>query len=105
MAPLNQMVMQPSPLGELFVSMADVVGPSYLTGGVAISANAFALQTFKQVFGGVTQSGTYWVAARSISGPGAATIKLVWFVVATGAEVANATSLVAETVRLMALGN
>jgi len=99
------MVMQPSPLGELFVSMADIVGPVYTTGGFAISANAFALQTFKQVFGGATQSGTYQVVGRSIAGPGAATIKLIWEVVATGAEVANATSLVAETVRLMALGN
>jgi len=105
MAPLNQMVMQPSPVGELFMSMADIKGINpYVAGGVSLSANAFALQTFKMVLGGTSQSGTYWVTGRSIAGPGATSVKIQWFVAATGAE-AGAIDLSAETVRLVAWGN
>lgn len=102
---LQQMVMQPSPIGELFMSAADVKGPNpYAAGGVAVSPQNFGLQSFKAVFGAVTQSGTYFVQGRSIAGPGANSIKLVWSVVATGAE-AGAIDLSAETVRIVALGN
>lgn len=105
MAVLQQMVMQPSPVGELFMSMADVVGPNpYAAGGVAVSPQQFGLQTFKQVIGAVTRSGTYTVESRSISGPGGTSIKLIWAVVATGAE-AGAIDLSAETVRIIAFGN
>ncbi len=106
MATLQQMVMQPSPIGELFMSMADILGPaSYTTGGFAVSPQAFGLQSFKDAIGACTVSGTYQVESRSISGPAATTIKLIWIVVSTGAEVANAVNLSAETVRIIGIGN
>lgn len=102
---LQQMVMQPSPIGELFMSAADIKGPNpYAAGGVAISPQNFGLQSFKAVFGAAAQSGNYYAIGRSIAGPGASSIKLQWFVVATGAE-AGAIDLSAETVRIVALGN
>jgi hypothetical protein len=105
MAPLQQMVMQPSPLGELFVSAADIAGINpYAPGGVAVSPQAFALQSFKTALGACSQSGNYFVLARSIAGPGGASIKLQWFVAATGAE-AGAIDLSAEIVRIVAIGN
>jgi hypothetical protein len=105
---LQQMVMQPSPLGELFTSMADIPGPAAYVGGTpyVLSANAFALQTFKFATGGLAQSGTYGVEVTSIAGPGAATVKLRFFLTTTGAELgAGPTNLSAETFRILALGN
>lgn len=105
--PLQQMVMQPSPLGELFVSMADINGPASYTNGTGnpVSAHAFALQTFKYAFGGISTDGTTNVEFVSPKGPGATTLIARYQVVSTGAEVVNATNLSTKTFRVMALGN
>lgn len=104
---LQQMVMQPSPLGELFVSMADINGPASYTNGTgnAVSPQNFGLQTFKFATGGISTDGTTGIEFKTISGPGATSIIARFYVVSTGAEVANATDLSGKTFRVMALGN
>jgi hypothetical protein len=59
---LNEMLLQPSPLGEVFVSARDVQGPtSYTTGGVTVSANGWAMLTLKALISShLSQDGLYY---------------------------------------------
>lgn len=105
--PLNQLILQPSPLGEVFVSCRDITGPAlYTTGGVQVSATAFALLTLKFLDTSMlTASGTYFVRAKLPRGGGFPTATLVWYTASSGAEVANNTVLSAEFARILAFGN
>jgi hypothetical protein len=108
MAVLQQMVMQPTPLGENFISVADVAGPASYQQGArpVISANTFAMQTVRFVNGmGLSQSGTYYARTVSIPGPAKTSVAVRYFVTATGAEVANGTNLSGEIFRFEAIGN
>jgi hypothetical protein len=72
MAVLNELLIQPSPLGELFVAARDVAGPaSYVTGGQALSPNIFALLSgFKIVLTqGLTQDQLYFTRVYGHAGP------------------------------------
>ncbi len=105
---IQQMVMQPSPVGELFMAVSDIAGPkSYTTGGVKVYANVFALQSLRNVDFNMlsTPSGTYYAMAITPAGPGVAYVTVKWFVTATAAEVGNGVDLSAATVRAMAVGN
>lgn len=96
------------PVGAKLEAFVDVTGPSlYATGGVAISATNMTLggmSTIEYVSGGVSSDGTYYVYGRTPTGNrSSASYKLVWTVVATGAE-AGAIDLSGSTVRLCVRG-
>ena len=84
----------------------DVSGPAlYATGGVSLSVNTCALtNAMFAVAMDLTVSGTYYVRFIAPSGPGVTSWKVKWYVNATNAEVANATVLSAETLRIMMIG-
>lgn len=105
--PLNEMLLQPSPLGEVFVSARGITGPaSYLTGGVTISAKFFALLTLKVLTSAmVSQDGLYFVRFKIANGAGSETATVIWYTAATSVEVANLTNLSASSVKVIAFGN
>lgn len=83
----------------------DHTGPkSYTTGGETLTASRYGLRSLDWVGGGITVSGTYEAKGKTIGTGLRTTYKLVWFVVATGAEVTAATDLSAEKVRLFTVG-
>src|SRR5690242_11966900 len=77
---------------------------SYVQGGDTLTASRYGLRSIDYVGGGLTISGTYEVRGKAIAKGNKTTYKAVWFVVATGAEVAAAVDLSAETVKLFAVG-
>ena len=90
----------------LNVAANDVPGPTaYVTGGVFVSASVLGLNQVKFVQGmDLSSDGLNFVRIISISGQGAPRFKVLWFVNATGAEVANATNLSAKSVRVLGYG-
>lgn len=99
--------------GRSKLGILDHTGPaSYITGGETFPAqssfggpNSLGLSGLNFVSSGHTESGTYYVVPV-FGGKGAikGTIKLVWYVTATGAQVASAVNLSAEVVRLLVVG-
>lgn len=95
----------PDYIGKRFAFAGFGSGPaSYATGG-----DPLALPIYQKYIDSVADthslSGTYIVSARpSATGTSRATWKLVWFVAATGVEVANTTVLSAESVQIMGYG-
>lgn len=102
---VSTLLIQPSPLGENFLAGRVLTGSSsYTTGGVAVPATSFGLQTLKWAASGMlTESGTY--VLYGYVNAGSKTVTYKWTVFATGAEVANATDLSAQTFRAVAIGN
>jgi hypothetical protein len=109
----------PDAFGAHRASMFSVAGPaSYTqytapaTGGqvVAVEPNA-GMKVADYVWGGVTRDGLHRVevvayepaSIRGVTVP-RAQIRLKWYVVATGAEVAGAVNLSTKTVDLFAIG-
>ena len=80
------------------------------TGGQAIAPSNFGLSAgLEGIFPvGLSTSGTYSVHALQLGGlnqgQGNATWALLWYTAATGAQVAGAVNLSAETVRLIGFG-
>ena len=91
--------------GGMYFNVLDVSGSaSYVQGGDVIGATSFGFNnTIWTLIGGVSHSGTYFAIARALNN-GLTQWQLVWYVSATGAEVAAAVNLSTETVRLSALG-
>jgi hypothetical protein len=91
--------------GGHFWSPLDYSGSaSYVQGGDSISPQSFGLNnTIWTLIGSVSQSGNYEVRPRALNN-GVTQWQLVWFVVATGLQVAAAVNLSGETVRLSAIG-
>ena len=91
--------------GGMYWSPLDVSGSSfYVAGGDAISPQSFGFNSYIwQLTGGVSQSGNYRAEPRALNS-GFTQWQLVWFVVATGVEVAGGIDLAGETVRLAAIG-
>lgn len=77
---------------------------SYVTGGDTLTGARYGLRSIDYVGGGLSNSGTYEVRGKSTGKGIHTTYKLVWFVVATGAEVAAGVNLSGETVRIFAFG-
>jgi hypothetical protein len=79
--PINEMLLQPSPLGEVFVSARDVAGPtSYTTGGVTVSANGWAMLTLKTLISDhLSQDGLYYAKFIMPRGAGYPTAKMLWY--------------------------
>lgn len=95
-------------VGNKLEAFVDVTGPSlYATGGVAVSTSNMAIMgmsTIEYISAGVSSDGTYYVYGRTPSGNrSSSSYKLVWTVVATGAE-AGAIDLSGSTVRLCVRG-
>ena len=99
--------------GRTKAFMVDHYGPaSYVTGGESWpqqstfgGPNSAGLNGVNWVNGGITEDGTYRVVP--VTGGGGSKkgqIKLVWYVVATGAQVAAAVNLSASHLRLLVLG-
>ena len=78
---INEMLLQPSPLGEVFVSARDVAGPtSYTTGGVTVSANGWAMLTLKTLISDhLSQDGLYYAKFIMPRGAGYPTAKMLWY--------------------------
>jgi hypothetical protein len=92
--------------GGHYYSPLDYSGPaSYVQGGDTIDAASFGFDGCIQTLtGSVSQSGNYRVDPRPLSSGVQTEWQLVWVVVSTGAQVANAVNLSGETVRLSAIG-
>lgn len=107
-----QMLVQPQPLREVYVVAQEIYGPSsYTTGGVVLSPNTFALRFFKAIMTAhESPDGTYYARFVAPAGPTfgdqvSTEVKMVWYVTATNAEVAAATNLSTESIRVVAIGN
>jgi hypothetical protein len=100
------------PIGAGKFIPLDHTGPtSYATGGETIGTSnnltgisTQGLSVIDFVDGGGSVSGTYFVISYPVGTGSRKTYKLLWFVTATGAQVANAVNLSAETVRLVVVG-
>lgn len=95
----------PDYVGKRFVFAGSGVGPAaYATGGDSLVFPAYE-KYIDSIADTHSLSGTYIVSARpSVTGTSRATWKLVWFVAATGVEVAATTVLSAESVQIMGYG-
>ena len=106
---IQELLIQPTPLGENFLAGRSLIGPkSYTTGGVLVSAQVFGLLSTVRFWMPETlsKSGPYFVKVlRTGTGVTASVALFQWFVQSTGAQVANATDLSAETIRVIAIGN
>lgn len=108
-------------VGNKYLIMDDHAGPaSYTTGGETFTASQVGLGGIEfiegmndiiqgtQQYTGVSFSGTFFVniSVATTAAPGVPVSKVTikWFVVATGAEVANTTNLSGQFVRLRILG-
>lgn len=103
----------PQQWGTKNVELGEMVGPSsYATGGVTINASSFGWGGFDRFAAtGRSYSGTYSaqvqplpITAGAKSNQSIKSYKVVWIVIATGAEVANAVDLSAEIMRFEAVG-
>jgi hypothetical protein len=107
--PIQEMLMQPQSWGEVSAAMRRLSGPtSYANGtGQKISANAFGFNALRALFLGnsIDMTGTWFVRVQDI-GDGAQPYFLVrWYVLATGAEVANTTNLSTGKIRYMGVSS
>lgn len=108
-------------IGNKYMLVVDHFGPaSYPTGGETITAAQYGIGGIDFIdstndinqgtvqYTGVSFSGTYYVdiklATTTAPGGSVSSLKAQWFVVATGAEVANTTNLSAEKIRLRIMG-
>jgi len=100
--------------GTKKASVFELAGPTlYAPGGQTVNASQFGWGGFDYVSSGMlSYSGTYFVRVQPLpvdaapsaqKNGGNSQVKVVWYVVATGAE-AGAINLSAEIVRLLALG-
>ena len=91
--------------GGLFWAPLDYSGPaSYVQGGDSISPPSFGFNsTIWALVGSVDHTNTYRIEARPLNN-GVTQWQLVWIVMATGVEVADAVNLSTYTVRLVAHG-
>lgn len=91
--------------GGMFWSPLDISGSkSYVQGGDAVSPQSFGFNSYIwSLVGAITQSGTYRVEPRALNS-GFTQWQLMWFVVATGAQVNAGVDLSGETVRVSAIG-
>lgn len=112
----------PTSWGSTRASVAPIAGPtSYApivldsppgtpTGGHVIEAVQFGLTLIDLAFGSLTDSAIYYVRTIPVSpsdtirGSSQPTYRLVWYIEATGAEVATGTNLSTEIVRVLAIG-
>lgn len=106
---INEIPIQPSPLGENFFTARDVNGPaSYVAGtGQSVASAFFGLPSGIRFASsmGVTSDGANLVEITTPAGSANKTIVLRWYVATTGAEVGNGVNLSAKKIRILAIGN
>ncbi len=98
--------------GPASYDQLDVTSPAALptAGGDLVEAVEAGMKLFDFVVGGMSDTGTYFVrtipvqSSAAFNGASQSTYRLVWYVTATGAEVANAVDLSDEVVRLLGIG-
>ena len=97
---INEMLVQPQSLGEVFLASMPVAGPaSYTRGsgnGQKVSANAFGLLSFRFVVAEDIDNTETYVVRIVQAGKGATTFfRVRWYTLASGGatEVTNATNL------------
>lgn len=99
--------------GTKQVVVAEVAGPSsYLAGGQSIAATDLGWGGFDFLMASMlSYSGTYFAriqpnaidAAPSAQKPALTSVQMLWYVVATGSQVADAVDLSTEIIRIMAI--
>lgn len=97
-----------TPVAQKALAIWQETGPSsYATGGYTITLpNPTGLRGYDWVTGGLDTTGAYEVIAgpASVGTNGSPSIKVMWRVANTGAEVANGTDLSAKHARMCAFG-
>jgi hypothetical protein len=91
--------------GGKAMNVCDYAGPSsYVVGGDVIDPKQFGVRNFEFLVASETVDGTYFIRFRpSATGP-TQTWKAVWYVVATGAEVAVSSNLSTSTAKVFGFG-
>ena len=104
---IGQLLLQPTGLAlDTFIAGRDVVGPaSYIQGGVVMAATNLGLTSFRMLISNhLSNDGQYFVRFLLPLGPGFPTAKVLWYVAATGVEVAAGTVLSGVRMRILAIG-
>lgn len=106
----QELSVQPQSLGEVFIASNVLAGPASYTGGAGngqvISATMFGLLSIKFVVAeDMDNTETYYVRVIQSQLGATKTFRARWYVIATNAEVANATNLSASRVRYEVIGN
>lgn len=112
-APIQEMLVQPQSLGEVFISARGLTGPTayvntgtFSTSGQVLSAPLFALLSIKfALCEALDSTGTYIVRVVQTLRGTTPSFTAHWYVLSTGAEVANNTNLSTSTARFVAVGN
>lgn len=110
MATIQEILVQPQSLGEVFLASQPIAGPaSYLGGagnGQVLSAQAFGLLSIRLVIAEDLDSTETWFVRVIQTGKGATkTFRARWFRIDTGAEVVNAVNLSGGSIRYVVIGN
>ncbi len=93
--------------GDLNAAFYDITGPaSYAADGQSITAADLGLKYIHFASSGGSDDGAQFTATSHLGNAGfpVTTVKIAWFVVGTGAEVANGVDLSARTVRVLVIG-
>lgn len=91
--------------GGLRARLIDHDGPaSYPTGGEVITAASLGMRSIAFVISTMSLSGVNYVEPYLGNKKSATSFKLMWTVVATGAQVANAVNLSTESCKLLVVG-
>lgn len=93
--------------GDLQAIFYDITGPaSYAADGQSVTVADLGLKYIHFASSGGSDNGDQFTATSHLGNAGfpVTAIKVAWFVVGTGAEVANGVDLSARTVRLLVIG-
>ena len=93
--------------GDLSAAFYDITGPaSYAADGQSVTAADLGLKYIHFASSGGSDNGDQFTAVSHLGNAGfpVTTVKIAWFVMSTGAEVANAVDLSARTVRVLVIG-
>ena len=94
-----------NPAGSLVELYIDLDGPSsYATGGQTLNATDLGLRKILHASAGASDNGAQFCAVAHASHSSVSSVKVLWFVNTTGAEVAAAQDLSARFVRVRVVG-
>jgi hypothetical protein len=110
-AAIQEILVQPQSLGEVYTAARDIAGPASYTGGQGngqiISANAFGLLYIRAVTSApdVDSTETWFVRVVPVGKGAQPTFRVRWYVISTGAEVGNGVNLSGGKVRYLVVGD
>jgi hypothetical protein len=94
-----------NPVGTLTEVYVDVTGPaSYLADGQTLLASDLGLRKILHASAGASDDGAQFCAVSHATHSSVDSVKIQWFVVGTGAEVADAVDLSDRFVRVRVIG-